>query len=105
MSCEAASEYLHDTLAGIRAHTCHAVAAGAVEVPAGGGATECDWGLHTMTVQGDGNCLAHAISRSLYGVEVFYAVLRRGLVKELRDHREWCAPGWQRSLPTAAVPP
>ncbi len=40
-------------------------------------------------VQGDGNCLFHAVSRALIGYETLYAVLRQEVAKELADNRGW----------------
>jgi len=68
----------------------HVVPAGAVagdmlKLPAGGAAKT----LIAVHVTGDGNCLAHAVSRSLYGTEQFYAVIRLGLARELEDNKAW----------------
>ena len=40
-------------------------------------------------VQGDGNCLFHAVSRALIGFETLYHVLRTKVFQELRDNRAW----------------
>ena len=40
-----------------------------------------------VKVDGDGNCLVHAISRALGGNELFYAVLRQKMFRELCDHK------------------
>eukprot|EP01130_Rhizamoeba_saxonica_P015070 TRINITY_DN6690_c0_g1_i2.p1 TRINITY_DN6690_c0_g1~~TRINITY_DN6690_c0_g1_i2.p1 ORF type:complete len:446 (-),score=84.89 TRINITY_DN6690_c0_g1_i2:57-1394(-) len=38
---------------------------------------------------GDGNCLLHALSRTLYGVEIYQGVLREMLCEELVTHKEF----------------
>ena len=90
-ACAAAREYLVDTLAGIRAHTRRVTEEGLSRPAAAAGTLteQHDWGLDAMKVSGDGNCLAHSISRALFGVEAFYAVLRRGLEDELLANRDW----------------
>ena len=45
--------------------------------------------LVPISVQGDGNCLFHAVSRALIGYETLYAVLREAVFKELTTHRDW----------------
>lgn len=40
-----------------------------------------------VKVDGDGNCLVHAISRAIGGTEIFYSVLRQKMFRELRDHK------------------
>ena len=42
-------------------------------------------------VQGDGNCLYHAVSRSLVGYEFYYFALRLAVEAELAEHKEWYA--------------
>ena len=43
----------------------------------------------TFSVDGDGNCMAHSISRAISGVEVFFHVLRTELLAELRENVEF----------------
>lgn len=42
-----------------------------------------------MSVDGDGNCMAHSISRAISGVEVFFHVLRTELLAELQSNVEF----------------
>eukprot|EP01043_Picozoa_sp_COSAG02_P032318 COSAG02_NODE_2154_length_9654_cov_5.613919_3_plen_1108_part_00 len=43
----------------------------------------------TMSVAGDGNCMAHSISRAICGLEVFFHVLRTELLAELESNVEF----------------
>ena len=45
--------------------------------------------LVPIKVTGDGNCLAHSISRACHGEEAWYSLLRKKVQQELRDHRDW----------------
>ena len=45
--------------------------------------------LVPLTTTGDGSCLLHALSRAMWGVELFSDVLRMDICAELEDHREW----------------
>lgn len=38
---------------------------------------------------GDGNCLTHAVSRGVWGAEMWYSHLREAMVREMLEHREW----------------
>jgi len=42
-----------------------------------------------LRTTGDGNCLLHAVSRALWGVELYYEVLRSLMAEELRTNQEW----------------
>lgn len=42
--------------------------------------------LHTT---GDGNCLLHAASRGIWGVELFSDLLRHKVCEELQEHQDW----------------
>ena len=42
-----------------------------------------------MSVDGDGNCMAHSLSRAISGVEVFFHVLRAELLAELQGNVEF----------------
>jgi hypothetical protein len=42
-----------------------------------------------LQTTGDGNCLLHAISRAIWGVEVFSNLLRKRLHEELQTNIEW----------------
>lgn len=42
-----------------------------------------------LTTTGDGSCLLHAISRGLWGLELFSGLLRARLLAELQAHRGW----------------
>ena len=42
-----------------------------------------------LKTTGDGNCLLHAVSRALWGVEIYYDVLRRLMANELRSNQDW----------------
>lgn len=42
-----------------------------------------------FSTTGDGNCLTHAVSRGIFGVEMWFAELRSRMVIELEDNREW----------------
>ncbi|ELR19052.1 OTUlike cysteine protease protein [Acanthamoeba castellanii str. Neff] len=65
--------------------------------------------LIPLRTTGDGNCLLHAISRALFGVEVFNELLRKRMHEELRANAEWyckVAPqfgeeDWKRILDNA----
>lgn len=46
-------------------------------------------GFRAIGVPGDGNCLAHAMSKAMVGVELLYHALRQEVQDELRTHREW----------------
>eukprot|EP00658_Telonema_sp_P-2_P035705 TRINITY_DN25925_c0_g3_i2.p1 TRINITY_DN25925_c0_g3~~TRINITY_DN25925_c0_g3_i2.p1 ORF type:complete len:814 (-),score=200.81 TRINITY_DN25925_c0_g3_i2:417-2858(-) len=46
-------------------------------------------GFYAIHVDGDGNCLAHAVSRCLYQSEIYWHALRTELQKELIDNREF----------------
>ena len=45
--------------------------------------------LVPICVTGDGNCLAHSISRACHGEEAWYSLLRKKVGQELREHRTW----------------
>lgn len=45
--------------------------------------------LMPILVEGDGNCLFHAVSRALIGHETLYAVLRQAVANELATNRDW----------------
>lgn len=45
--------------------------------------------FHAINVDGDGNCLAHAISRVSIGTEIYWHAVRSGLHQELIDHRQF----------------
>lgn len=45
--------------------------------------------LVPICVTGDGNCLAHSVSRACHGEEVWYSLLRKQVAQELREHKEW----------------
>jgi hypothetical protein len=45
--------------------------------------------LVPIQVTGDGNCLAHSVSRAFCGEEQWYSLLRKNVQKELEGHREW----------------
>jgi len=45
--------------------------------------------LAPLLTTGDGNCAVHAVSRALWGVEIFHGLLRDGLLAELLDHTAW----------------
>jgi hypothetical protein len=45
--------------------------------------------LAPIQVTGDGNCLAHSISRACHGEEAWYYLLRNKVEQELREHRAW----------------
>jgi hypothetical protein len=42
-----------------------------------------------LQTTGDGNCLLHALSRAMWGVEMFWELLRKSLHEELTTHLEW----------------
>ena len=63
---QAAEEFLHDALAEVAAAS-------------GGGC------LVPIQVTGDGNCLAHSVSRACHGEEAWYNLLRVKVQQELRD--------------------
>eukprot|EP01043_Picozoa_sp_COSAG02_P000820 COSAG02_NODE_16_length_56207_cov_9.816122_37_plen_611_part_01 len=67
----AAEEFLRDSL---------------VQVDAASGGEGC---LVPIQVTGDGNCLAHSISRACHGEEMWYSLLRKKTQEELRDNRTW----------------
>lgn len=46
-------------------------------------------GFRAIGVPGDGNCLAHAMSKAMVGVELLYHALRQEVQDELRTHKEW----------------
>ena len=71
-------------------------------------------GLHmvTMAVAGDGNCMAHSVSRAMTGLEVFFHVLCTELHAELSSNAEFYRDGsiasgfytqedWTRDLESA----
>ncbi|KAL6047584.1 Deubiquitinating protein VCIP135 [Balamuthia mandrillaris] len=45
--------------------------------------------LVPLKTTGDGNCLLHAVSRALWGVELYHDLLRKRLHQELTEHQEW----------------
>lgn len=45
--------------------------------------------LVPISVTGDGNCLAHSISRACHGEEVWYSLLRKKISQELRENEAW----------------
>ena len=47
-------------------------------------------GFRAIIVPGDGNCLTHAASRCILGVEILYHALRKEIRKELIMNGEWC---------------
>merc|ERR1719240_1825935 len=48
-------------------------------------------GFRTISVPGDGNCLAHAVSKALIGMELLYHALRLEIQAELRENTDWYA--------------
>lgn len=46
--------------------------------------------------RGDGNCLLHAVSRAIWGIELYHRFLRQRLITELENNRDWCVgePVW-----------
>jgi hypothetical protein len=42
-----------------------------------------------LQTTGDGNCLLHAISRALWGVEQYSDLLRQAMLEELQNNAEW----------------
>lgn len=59
---------------------------------------------------GDGNCLLHAVSSAVWGVEIFHELLRKQLHDELTQNLEWYKKSstertedeWQRAVVDAA---
>lgn len=59
---------------------------------------------------GDGNCLLHAVSSAVWGVEIFHDLLRKQLHDELTQNLEWYKKSstertedeWQRAVVDAA---
>ena len=45
--------------------------------------------LLPIQFSGDGNCLAHSLSRGMYSREIFYALIRDKVQAELAEHRAW----------------
>lgn len=45
--------------------------------------------LVPLRTTGDGNCLLNAVSRVVYGVEVYWKLLRQCIATELEEHLEW----------------
>ena len=45
--------------------------------------------LVPISVTGDGNCLAHSISRACHGEEAWYSLLRKKVAEELRSNEPW----------------
>jgi hypothetical protein len=46
-------------------------------------------GLVPISVEGDGFCLMHALSKCFFGNEIFYAVIRQQILIELELNKEW----------------
>eukprot|EP00401_Gymnodinium_catenatum_P026420 CAMPEP_0117514366 /NCGR_PEP_ID=MMETSP0784-20121206/30031_1 /TAXON_ID=39447 /ORGANISM="" /LENGTH=841 /DNA_ID=CAMNT_0005310157 /DNA_START=1 /DNA_END=2526 /DNA_ORIENTATION=- len=46
-------------------------------------------GFRAIGVPGDGNCLTHAVSKAIVGMELLYHALRQEIQTELMDHAEW----------------
>ena len=42
-----------------------------------------------LVTTGDGSCLLHAISRAVWGLELFSSLLRQRLLGELTEHQSW----------------
>mmetsp|Transcript_3530 Transcript_3530/g.8735 ORF Transcript_3530/g.8735 Transcript_3530/m.8735 type:complete len:601 (+) Transcript_3530:102-1904(+) len=57
--------------------------------------------LVPVTVDSDGSCLPHAVSRCLVGKEVLFDVLRAALSRELRENRASYRPVLQQSMSDA----
>ena len=72
-----ANDYLADLLAAINA------------APANAGASPRAARLAAVEVDSDGNCLFHAVSRAIFGREVFYAEIRAHVAAELAAHEGW----------------
>mmetsp|Transcript_7018 Transcript_7018/g.11116 ORF Transcript_7018/g.11116 Transcript_7018/m.11116 type:complete len:897 (+) Transcript_7018:78-2768(+) len=53
-------------------------------------------GFRAISVPGDGNCLAHAVSKSQIGIELLYHALRQEMQNELRSHKDWY---WKKCIP------
>ena len=47
--------------------------------------------IFPLNTTGDGSCLLHAVSRGVYGMELFSDILRQGVASELEDNEEWYA--------------
>jgi molybdopterin converting factor small subunit len=45
--------------------------------------------LVPLQTTGDGNCLLHALSRAMWGVELFWELLRKSLHEELQTNLDW----------------
>jgi len=45
--------------------------------------------LVPLKTTGDGNCLLHAVSRFMFGLEVYYELLRAKMFEELTTHVDW----------------
>lgn len=45
--------------------------------------------LVPICVTGDGNCLAHSVSRACHGEEAWYSLLRKQVAQELRENEQW----------------
>jgi len=45
--------------------------------------------LVPLKTTGDGNCLLHAISRAIWGVEAYHELLREQLAIELTENLDW----------------
>ena len=46
-------------------------------------------GFRAVTVPGDGNCLTHAASRCILGIEILYHTLRKEIRAELTRNMAW----------------
>ena len=42
-----------------------------------------------MRTTGDGNCLVHAASRGIYGVEMWHVELRNAMTRDFDENRDW----------------
>jgi hypothetical protein len=42
-----------------------------------------------LRFKGDGNCLLHALSRAVWGTEIYCDVLRAKMFEELQQHHDW----------------
>eukprot|EP00850_Spirogloea_muscicola_P008917 SM000049S16688 [mRNA] locus=s49:35564:38839:- [translate_table: standard] len=64
-------------------------------------ATQLEQGVLVLPLAttGDGSCLLHAVSRGIWGVELFSDHLREQLAEELTDHSTW----YEARIPVAEV--
>jgi len=71
---DTASVYLADLLTAVNAEPANVASGGRLEA---------------VHVDSDGNCLHHAVSRAIFGREVFYAEIRAQVAAELEAHAAW----------------